>query len=85
MFHDTKANLPDLKSLTEAGTGAIAYMREMTAEEIASKFDDIPELQPGITYWAMFAADGTPLMLAGTKDELANSAYFNDLEAILPN
>lgn len=85
MFHDAKAQIPDADTLAQMGSDALAYMREITTEEIEDKFPGIPDLEKGVTYWAMFAADGTPLMLAGNRKELINSAYFNDLTAILPN
>ena len=85
MFHDPKTNVADLTSFSHTGESTIAYIREITAEDIASKFDNIPDLQSGMSYWAMFAEDGTPLMLAGNKDDLTNTAYYNELTAILPN
>ena len=73
------------QALAKLGTGVVAYMRSITANEIKSSFPETPELQQENTYWALFAADGTPLALADNRDELASSAFYNDLNTILPN
>lgn len=85
MYHDMNQDLADLRALSQMGTDAFAYMRRITSEEISQKFPEIEEIESGRTYWAMFAADGTPLMLSDEQTALTHSAYFNNLTATLPN
>lgn len=71
--------------LAELGANAVAYMRKMKAEDIMGRFPFVENLEAGEVYWLLFAADGEPLMLASEADEVRNSAFYNNLEAILPN
>ncbi|MBO6813793.1 MAG: DUF1150 family protein [Rhizobiaceae bacterium] len=88
MFHYNDQNheqLQEFEDLANMGSDAIAYMRQITAEEIAEAFPGTPELEPGHLYWALFAADGSPLVLADSQSDVSSSAFYNDLEAVLPN
>ena len=72
-------------SLEEMGTNVVAYMREMTAEDIQKAFPETPDLEMGRTYWALFAADGAPLVLAHEQNDITSTAFYHDLKTILPN
>ncbi len=85
MFHDTELNKHSVEALAQMGSDAVAYMREMTVEEITSAFPDTPELENNQTYWALFGADGAPLMLASERVDVASSAFYNNLKAIMPS
>ncbi|MEM7215481.1 MAG: DUF1150 family protein [Pseudomonadota bacterium] len=85
MFHDHKENFLEQEEFAELGTNAVAYMRKISTEEIVRNFPNVPELQAGKDYWALFAANGEPLMLSDQESELKSSAFYNDLQAILPN
>lgn len=85
MYHDVEFNTQEIESLAQMGTDAIAYMREMTTDEIMATFPETPELENNQTYWALFGADGAPLMLASERVDIASSAFYNNLKAIMPN
>ena len=85
MFHDHINSAKSSQDLAAMGTEAIAYMREMTSEEIMAAFPLTPNLDPERKYWALFGADGSPLVLADDQQELASSAFYNNLQAILPS
>lgn len=85
MFQSTDQNIKELEKLAAVGSDAIAYMRQIKAEEVINAFPDTQELEDGQTYWALFAADGTPLVLAQNQEDVFSSAFYNDLKAILPN
>lgn len=85
MFHDTELNNQSIEDLAQMGANAVAYMREMTTQEIKASFPQTPELVEGETYWALFGADGAPLMLASERVDIASSAFYNDLKPVLPN
>lgn len=85
MYQDFKNELTGSDALAEAGTDVVAYLRKISSEEILEKFPDVTGIESGRIYWAMFAADGSPLMLADERTDLTDTAYFNDLQAILPN
>ena len=85
MFQDHAGNLKEMQEFAALGSDAIAYMREISTEEIKSAFPNTPELEEGHLYWALFAADGSPLVLADSREEITSSAFYNDLSAVLPN
>ena len=85
MFHDFELNNQTTQTLAQMGSDAIAYMREMTVEEIKTAFPQTSDLEEGETYWALFGADGAPLMLASERVDIASSAFYNNLKAVMPN
>ena len=85
MFHDKDLSPQTQDALAKIGTDAVAYMREMTVEEIMNAFPQTLELEQGETYWALFGADGAPLMLASDRIDVASSAFYSNLKAVLPN
>jgi hypothetical protein len=69
----TKSDLANL------GEGVVAYLREIGSEELKGKFPGLPELEPGTTLWALFAANGQPILLSDARDRALAGAFENDL------
>lgn len=69
----TKADLAHL------GEGTVAYLREMGSDELKGKFPGLPDIQPGVRLWALFAADGRPILLSDERDRALAGAMENDL------
>ncbi|MCT7376203.1 DUF1150 family protein [Chelativorans salis] len=70
------------QQLAHIGEGAIAYMREMDAEDLKGKFPGVPDMAPGTKLWALFAADGKPILLADARDAALAGAFENDLQPV---
>ncbi|MFC5584805.1 DUF1150 family protein [Nitratireductor kimnyeongensis] len=70
------------QQLAHIGEGAVAYMREMNAEDLQGKFPGMPDLTPGTRLWALFGADGQPILLADARDAALAGAMQNDLETV---
>jgi hypothetical protein len=70
------------ESLAGLGGGRIAYMRPMRSEEVRTLFPNVPPIAPGLDLWALLAADGTPIMLADSREALVMNAHENDLETV---
>ena len=81
--HDTSLMTPE--ELAELGTEAIAYMRKITASEIEAAFPGTEQLDPSTDYWALFAANGTPLVISTSAEDVAASAFYQDFQTIRPN
>jgi hypothetical protein len=64
------------------GGGVIAYVKPMTSDALKAAFPNAPALQPGIDLWALCAADGTPLMVADSREALIQNASENDLQTV---
>lgn len=70
------------ESLAGLGGGRIAYLRPMRSDEVKTLFPDVPPIAPGLDLWALLAADGTPIMLADSREALLMNAHENDLETV---
>lgn len=71
-------------ALTEAelahlGEGTVAYLREIDSDELRRKFPGIPEITPGTRLWAVFAANGAPILLTDARASALAGAIQNDL------
>ena len=65
--------------LAHLGEGTVAYLREMGSEELKGKFPGLPDIQPGLRLWALFAADGRPILLSDARERAIAGALENDL------
>jgi hypothetical protein len=70
------------ESLAGLGGGRIAYVRSMRSEEVRNLFPNVPPIAPGLELWALLAADGTPIMLADSREAVVMNAHEQDLETV---
>jgi hypothetical protein len=68
--------------LAHIGEGVVAYLREMPSEELKGKFPGLPEIAPGTRLWALFAANGDPILLSDARDRALAGAFENDLTPV---
>ncbi|QGM47346.1 DUF1150 family protein [Methylocystis heyeri] len=61
------------------GDGAIAYVRSMKSEDVCRLYPQAPEIEPGLTVFALLAADGTPIVLADSREGALANAVENRL------
>ncbi|MBX9619043.1 DUF1150 family protein [Candidatus Raskinella chloraquaticus] len=66
-------------SFATLGEGRLAYVRTLLAEEVPNLFPQAPRLQPGLRLFALFSADGTPIMLTDTREAALANAWQHDL------
>jgi hypothetical protein len=64
------------------GDGAIAYVRSMSSEDVARLFPQAPEMEPGQTIFALLSADGTPIVLADSREGALANAWQNQLQTV---
>jgi hypothetical protein len=64
------------------GGGKIAYVRPLKSDEAKNLFPGLPPVAPGLDLWALVAADGTPIMLADTREAVVMNAHEHDLETV---
>ena len=64
------------------GDGAIAYVRSMRSEDVTRLYPQAPSLDPGLTVFALLSADGTPIVLADTKEGALANAWENKLMTV---
>jgi hypothetical protein len=61
------------------GEGSLAYLREIASDELMGKFPGLPQIAPGTRLWALFAANGQPILLSDERDRAIAGAFANDL------
>lgn len=64
------------------GEGEVAYFRQVKSDDLTGRFPGIPEIQPGLDLWALFAANGRPILLADDKDRVVAGAMMNELTPV---
>jgi hypothetical protein len=79
--HETKAIITQ-DELAHIGEGVVAYLREFDSTDLKAKFPGMPEVEPGTKLWAVFAADGRPILLADAHASALAGAMQNDLTPV---
>ncbi len=64
------------------GGGRIAYVRPINADQARGMFPEMPQVAPGLELWALLAADGSPIMLADSREAVEMNAHEHELEAM---
>ena len=64
------------------GGNSIAYVKPVRSEDVARLFPQAPALEPGMTLFALHGADGTPIMLADSREAVVANAMEHELEAV---
>lgn len=64
------------------GAQEFAYVRHLTASDVRQLFPQVPPMAPGLSAFAVFAADGTPVSLADSRAAAMASARSNDLSTV---
>lgn len=68
--------------LAAIGEGNLAYLRQMTSDEMRARFPSARSIEPGLDLWALFAADGTPLAVSDDRGSILASASENELQTV---
>ena len=80
--NDPRNETMSAEALAHLGDGKIAYVKTIRSEDVASLFPQVPEMQPGLTLFALHAADGTPIMLTNSREAAVANAWSNQLETV---
>jgi len=67
------------EDLAGIGGGEIAYVRSIRSEDVPSLFPQAPQIAPGMTLFALHAADGTPIMLTDSREAAVVNARQHSL------
>lgn len=77
-----KAPMLTVEQFAHLGDGAVAYVRRMSSEDVTRLYPGAPELQPGLTVFALLSAAGAPIVLADTEEGAIANAWENDLKTV---
>jgi len=64
------------------GEGSVAYLLKVSSDELLGRFPNIGEIAPGLELWALFAANGQPILLSDARDRALAGAMENDLTTV---
>lgn len=73
---------PSAADLALMGAGKIGYIRKMRSEEVSARFPQAPALDPGLELWALFGADGTPILLTDNRSSTFYRAAEDELKTV---
>ncbi len=64
------------------GEGAVAYLKKVSSDDLRGRYPNMPEIAPGLELWALFAANGQPILLTDARDSALAGAMQNDLTPV---
>jgi hypothetical protein len=64
------------------GENRVAYIRAIRSEEVAFLCAEAPLLPPGYCVFVLHAADGTPIMLAESREAVMADAAQREIETV---
>ncbi len=71
------------EALAAIGGGKLAYVKPVRSEDVARMFPQVEgDLQPGMQLFVLHAADGTPIMIADSREAVIANAWSQDLETL---
>ncbi|WP_269930728.1 DUF1150 family protein [Aminobacter sp. HY435] len=68
--------------LAHLGEGSVAYLRKVTSDDLRGRFPGLTEIDPGLELWALFSANGEPILLSDARDRALAGAMENDLTTV---
>lgn len=68
--------------LAHLGSGEVGYIRKMRSDEVNRCFPEAPEIDPTLDLWALFGADGTPILLTDNRSSTFFKAAEDDLKTV---
>jgi hypothetical protein len=64
------------------GEGSVAYLRKVSSDDLRGRFPALGEIAPGMELWALFSANGQPILLSDARDRALAGAMENDLVTV---
>ena len=64
------------------GNGEVAYIRKIRSEDVPRCFPEAPDIDPNVDLWALFGADGTPILLTDNRSSTFFKAAEDELKTV---
>lgn len=71
-----------ISELALLGAGKVGYIRKIHPEDVSRCFPEAPEIDPALDLWALFGADGTPILLTDNRSSTFFKAAEDDLRTV---
>jgi hypothetical protein len=72
----------NLKDFAAFGEGEYAYVRPILSQDVPHILPDAPAIAPGLQLFMLLSADGTPIVLANSRDAAIANAWDHDLQMV---
>jgi hypothetical protein len=82
MFDPNAASSVSPEMLATLGENRLAYIKAMRSEEVAFLSPEAPLLAPGYRVFVLHAADGTPILLADSREAAMAGAANHEIETV---
>jgi hypothetical protein len=79
---ETRESPLTAEQFAHLGDGLIAYVRPMRSEDVNRLYPQAPQIAPGLTIFALFGADGAPIVLADSEEGCIGNARENHLQMV---
>ena len=80
-----EAPVLDANALAALGEGRIAYVKPISSDDVRRIFPQAPELEPGLSLFALLSASGAPILLTDSRDTALANAWAHDLQTVSLN
>jgi hypothetical protein len=64
------------------GVAKFAYVKPLKPEQARGLFPSMPPVEPDLELWALVGADGSPIMLADSREAVLMNATEHELETM---
>ncbi len=83
-MNENKITLSDT-DFASLGAGEVGYIRKMKSEDLTRRFPALSQIAPGLDVWALFAANGQPIILSDRRAAVLEGASENELVPVWLN
>ena len=82
MFDPSAAGQMSPETFATLGENRLAYIKAVRSEEVAFLSPEAPLLAPGHRVFVLHAADGTPILLADSRESAMAEAASHEIETV---
>jgi hypothetical protein len=82
MFDRSAMSRVSPEMLATMGENRVAYIKAIRSEQVAFLSPEAPLLAPGYRVFVLHAADGTPILLAETREAALAGAAKHEVETV---
>ena len=79
MTTDERKEFMSTDQFAHLGEGHLAYLRKIMSDDLNARYHGMPQIEPGVEVWALFGANGQPILLSGERSEALAGAMENKL------
>lgn len=79
---DNREGVMSADQFAHLGEGHVGYVRKIQSDDLIGRYPGLPDLDPGLELWALFGADGQPILLTGERAAAIAGAEENQITAV---